>query len=113
MAVLSTSMAAFICRDRIDLGAFGIGMTVAFGFAGYVLRQEAFGLGSLILAVVLGPTSERSLRQMLLITEGDLFLALWERPIALTLVALALALLATGLFGVGRRLPHDEYEPNQ
>jgi putative tricarboxylic transport membrane protein len=108
MAALSTSMVASTCHDKINLNTFDIAMTVAFGFAGYVLRQEEFDLGPLILAFVLGPTSERSLRQMLLITEGDLFLALWERPIALTLVALALAFLVTGLFGVDRCLPHDE-----
>lgn len=91
-----------------NLSTFDVALTVAFGFAGYVLRRGQYDLSPLILAFVLGPTFERSLRQMLLITDGDLLGGLLERPIALTLVSIGLALLATGLIGLGRRYTHDD-----
>ena len=47
-------------------------------------------------------------RQLLLITDGDLVGGILERPITLGLVALGLAFLATGLFGLGRRYTHHD-----
>jgi len=91
-----------------NLSTFDIGLTVAFGFAGYAFRRANYDLSPLILAFVLGPTFERSLRQLLLITDGDLLGGLWERPIALSMVVLGLTLLATGVVGLGRRYTHDD-----
>jgi putative tricarboxylic transport membrane protein len=47
-------------------------VAVFFGFLGYFLRKMDFDLGLLILAYVLGPILERSLRQALTISGGDL-----------------------------------------
>jgi putative tricarboxylic transport membrane protein len=91
-----------------NLSTFDIALTVAFGFLGYALRRNAYDLSPLILAFVLGPTFERSLRQLLLITDGDLLGGIWERPIALVMVVLGLALLATGFGGLGRKYTHDD-----
>lgn len=91
-----------------NLSTFDIALTVAFGFVGYGLRRGHFDLSPLILAFVLGPTFERSLRQLLLITDGDLIGGIWERPIALALVALGLALLGTSFAGLGRKYTHDD-----
>ncbi len=105
------SMILMVCVIGVystNLSTFDIGLTVAFGLVGYALRRGHYDLSPLILAFVLGPTFERSLRQWLLITDGDLSGGLWERPIALGLVALGLALLATGLMGLGRRYAHDD-----
>ncbi|KMO43876.1 transporter [Methylobacterium tarhaniae] len=105
------SMILMVCVIGVystNLSTFDIGLTVAFGLIGYALRRGHYDLSPLILAFVLGPTFERSLRQWLLITDGDLLGGLWERPIALGLVALGLALLATGLVGLGRRYAHDD-----
>jgi putative tricarboxylic transport membrane protein len=90
------------------LSTFDIALTISFGFAGYALRRANFDLSPLILAFVLGPTFERSLRQMLLITDGDLVGGLLERPLALSLVLLGLVLLGLGLAGLGRRYTHDD-----
>jgi putative tricarboxylic transport membrane protein len=91
-----------------NLSTFDIALTVTFGFLGYALRRNAYDLSPLILAFVLGPTFERSLRQLLLITDGDLLGGIWERPIALVMVALGVALLATGFGGLGRKYAHDD-----
>lgn len=86
----------------IGLNAFDVTLAVGFGLLGFVLRRGGFDLGPLVLAYVLGPTLERSLRQALLISDGDLT-ELLGHPIALGFVATAaLILLATGLL---RRRP--------
>ena len=60
------------------------------------LRRGGFDLGPLVLAYVLGPTFERSLRQGLLISDGELGILL-ERPIALGFVLAAIATLAAAV----------------
>jgi putative tricarboxylic transport membrane protein len=109
-AYLATTILA-VCVIGVystNLSTFDIALTVAFGFLGYALRRGSYDLSPLILAFVLGPTFERSLRQLLLITDGDLVGGILERPITLGLVALGLAFLATGLFGLGRRYTHHD-----
>ncbi len=44
---------------------------MVFGFVGYFLRRHGFDLGIVILAYVLGPIFERSVRQSLAISDGD------------------------------------------
>jgi putative tricarboxylic transport membrane protein len=81
---------------------------MVFGALGFVLRRAGFDFGPLVLAYVLGPTLERSLRQALII--GD-FSDVVHRPFALALLALAVAILASGpiLRHFNRfRLPADE-----
>ncbi len=46
-------------------------ISVIFGFVGYFLRRHGFDLGIVILAYVLGPIFERSVRQALAISDGD------------------------------------------
>jgi putative tricarboxylic transport membrane protein len=48
-----------------------VGIAVIFGFVGYILRRTGFDLGIVILAFVLGPVFERSVRQALAISDGD------------------------------------------
>lgn len=59
-------------------------MLAVFGFAGYVLRAVGFHAAPLVLAMVIGPMLETSLRQSLNITGGDLGQMIF-RPISLTL----------------------------
>jgi len=59
-----------------------------FGFIGYALRKVGFQPAPLILAMVIGPMIETSLRQALNITGGD-FSGVILRPICLTLYFIA------------------------
>ncbi len=59
-----------------------------FGFVGYVLREVGFQPAPLILAMVIGPMIETSLRQSLSITGGNLADIVF-RPICLTMYAIA------------------------
>jgi len=68
-------------------------LTMAFfGIIGYVLKETGFKPAPLILALVIGPMIENSLRQSLLISGGDLS-ALILRPICLTLYVVALTVV--------------------
>lgn len=84
------------------LNSFDVLLAVIFGFIGFVLRRGGFDLGPLVLAYVLGPTLERSLRQGLLIADGDLT-EIVNHPIALGFLAVALLVLLSGV--VFRRRP--------
>jgi putative tricarboxylic transport membrane protein len=76
------------------LNHFDVLFAAIFGIVGFLLRRAGFDLGPLILAYVLGPTLERSLRQALLISDGDL-MDVVHHPIALAfLIIAALVLLS-------------------
>ncbi|MBI5068128.1 MAG: tripartite tricarboxylate transporter permease [Deltaproteobacteria bacterium] len=81
---------------------FDIWVMLALGVLGYLARKLAFDLGPLLLAFVLGPIMERSLRQSLLMSGGrpGIFLA---RPISATLLAAAALFLAFGAWSGRRR----------
>jgi putative tricarboxylic transport membrane protein len=81
---------------------FDVWVMIAAGVAGYFLRLWRYPLAPFIIGVVLGPTTENSLRQTFMMFRGDLT-RVADRPAALTLLALALAFLvykfAAPLFG--------------
>ncbi|MEW6719277.1 MAG: tripartite tricarboxylate transporter permease [Thermodesulfobacteriota bacterium] len=74
--------------------AFDIYTLLAFGLFGYLLRKLRFEPGPLVLAFVLGPMIEQSMRQSLLISGGSFSIFL-SRPISLALIGL-FAVLAVG-----------------
>jgi putative tricarboxylic transport membrane protein len=65
---------------------------LAFGVAGFVLRRVGFEGAPFILAMVLGPIMETSLRQTLLISRGSFYIFL-TRPICAVLFGLTAAFL--------------------
>jgi putative tricarboxylic transport membrane protein len=68
-----------------------------FGIAGFFLRRLGFEGAPFILAMVLGPIMETSLRQTLLISRGS-FAVFYTRPICAVLLALTAAFLLWPLF---------------
>ena len=75
-----------------------------FGVIGYVLKGGGFKPAPLILAIVIGPMIENSLRQALLISGGELSILIL-RPICLTLYVAALTVvLAPWLLKKGRSI---------
>jgi putative tricarboxylic transport membrane protein len=65
---------------------------LAFGVAGFFLRRLGFEGAPFILAMVLGPIMETSLRQSLLISRGS-FSIFINRPICAVLLTLTAAFL--------------------
>jgi putative tricarboxylic transport membrane protein len=79
-------------------------MMVVFGVVGYFFRKLQFELGPLLLAFVLGRILERSLRQSLLISRGDVSI-FFARPIsAVFLAVVALMILASITMVLYKRL---------
>jgi putative tricarboxylic transport membrane protein len=58
------------------------------GVLGYFLRKWKFPIAPFIIGIVLGPTTENSVRQTLMLFKGNPFLII-GRPVAVTLLALA------------------------
>jgi putative tricarboxylic transport membrane protein len=73
---------------------FDVGLMMGFGLLGYVLRKLDFPLAPAVLALILGPFMERSLRTSLEMSGGD-FLIFVTRPLCLGLLLAAAAILAT------------------
>ncbi len=73
---------------------FDIWLILIFGIGAFVLRRFDYPLAPAVLAIVLGPIAEPTLRQSLLLSSGDLSI-FFTRPIAgpITVVALILILL--------------------
>ena len=72
---------------------FDVWVMIGAGVAGYFLRGWKYPVAPFIIGVVLGPTTENSLRQTLLMFKGDLALVV-DRPLSAVLLTLAAAFLA-------------------
>lgn len=81
----------------VNNSVFDVGVTIAFGFFGYLIRRFDFEPAPLVLAMILGPQLEASLRRSLIYSHGDL-LIFFERPIAAVLMALAVFMLFSPIF---------------
>ena len=75
---------------------FDVWVMIIAGVVGYFLRKWRFPIAPFIIGVVLGPTTENSVRQSLMMFKGDVSLIL-DRPVAIILLALAAAFLACKL----------------
>lgn len=71
-----------------------VGLVVFFGFIGFMMRKFAYEPALLILAVVMGPMLEESLRRSLNLSGGSLAIFL-HRPIALGLLIASAVLLVS------------------
>jgi putative tricarboxylic transport membrane protein len=81
-----------------------IWLMIGFGLLGYLLRRLKYGLAPLVLAVVLGPMMERSFREAMMISRGDLSVFL-SRPISGTILAVgAIVLVAPLLIAASKPL---------
>ena len=76
-----------------NLNIFDVWVMIGFGVLGYLLVKLGYELGPFILALVLGPLFEQSLRQSLIMSSQNVLIFL-TRPISAALLALAVMLLA-------------------
>ena len=77
-----------------DNNIFDMWIMLAFGVIGYLMRKLDFPAAPAVLALVLGPLVERSLRQSLTLSHGDLSI-FFSRPISAVLTIFALLSLFT------------------
>ncbi|MCZ6626278.1 MAG: tripartite tricarboxylate transporter permease [Deltaproteobacteria bacterium] len=76
-------------------------LMLIFGVAAYLMRKLDYPMAPVVLAIVLGPLAEASMRQSLLISGGT-FSIFFVRPIAGTISVMAIVLLLLPLFKVIR-----------
>ncbi|MEM8554207.1 MAG: tripartite tricarboxylate transporter permease [Pseudomonadota bacterium] len=85
----------FVRGNPFDLLVMG-----AAGVVGFVLRRHGVPMAPLVIGMVLGPTLEITLRQGLILKDGNFF-AFFESPIALGLTLVALVALLLPLIRAG------------
>jgi putative tricarboxylic transport membrane protein len=67
------------------------------GIMGFLLRRQGMPMAPLVIGMVLGPTLEISLRQGLIITDGNFAAFFTGHPLAAVLVVLAAGMLSLPL----------------
>jgi putative tricarboxylic transport membrane protein len=104
-AILAPIIVLFCCVGVYSVRntVFDIWVMGIFGIIGYFLRKVDLEPGPLILAFVLGPLLERSLRQALLISAGSPFI-FFKRPISGTIMGFLLIFIVFQIVtGIRRR----------
>ncbi len=81
---------------------FDVFVTIVFGFIGYWLRKMKYPLAPLIVAIVLGDSTERELRKALIASSGNP-LTLVGSPISATLMVIALLMVLYPILSSYRR----------
>jgi len=82
---------------------FDVYMMTVFGVIGYLMKRYGFEPAVLVLAFVIGPIMEQSLRQSLLLGDGS-FTIFVTRPIPMVLLAAGvLLILSSAIPAIGRR----------
>ncbi|MCF8479334.1 MAG: tripartite tricarboxylate transporter permease [Rhodospirillum sp.] len=69
-------------------GMFGVYMMLVFGFVGYFMKKFDYSFVTFVVGYVLGPMSELTIRQSIILMEGNP-LALAQHPIAILFLLLA------------------------
>ncbi|MFD1327703.1 tripartite tricarboxylate transporter permease [Mycoplana ramosa] len=75
---------------------FELGMLLAFGLLGYVMRIFGYPIAPVVVGLILGPLAEQQLRRALSISQGDLT-TLVASPVAVVLLLIAAAALVIPL----------------
>jgi len=103
-AILAPIIVLFCCVGVYSVRntVFDIWVMGIFGIIGYLFRKVGLEPGPLILAFVLGPILERSLRQALLISAGSPFI-FFKRPISGTIMGFLLIFIILQIFTRFRR----------
>ncbi len=66
-------------------------LMLIFGLGGYIMRKLEYPMAPIVLAIVLGPLAEQSMRQSLIMAQGS-FGIFFERPLSLSFVIFAIIL---------------------
>jgi putative tricarboxylic transport membrane protein len=80
------------------LSLFSVGLTLSFGVIGWLMMKADLPRAPLVLAIVLAPLMESSLRQSLMLSEGSPLIFV-ERPIAAVLLVIILLPFLLPLLG--------------
>ncbi|MBV1756692.1 MAG: tripartite tricarboxylate transporter permease [Dethiosulfatibacter sp.] len=76
---------AFVGSFAVKNSLFNVGIMLAFGLIGYFMRKLKFPITPVVLALVLGPMAEASLRRALILSGGS-WMIFVQRPITFVLL---------------------------
>ena len=71
---------------------FDVWIMILSGVLGYLLRKWNFPIAPFVIGIILGPMTENSLRQTLMMFRGNVY-CFFDKPIALVFLSLALAII--------------------
>ncbi|MGQ7847322.1 tripartite tricarboxylate transporter permease [Granulosicoccus sp. 3-233] len=86
---------------------FDLLVMAAAGIIGFILRRQGYPMAPLVIGMVLGPTLEISLRQGLIITDGNFAAFFVGHPIAVVLVIAAIGMLSLPLLRIVKHRKRD------
>lgn len=91
---------AFACNNRM----FDVGLMFFFGVLGFFMRQRGYSVAPMTLAIVLGGMMDSNFRRAvsLAISEDNMILALFGRPITIVLLVLTVLVIASNIPAVKR-----------
>ncbi len=89
---------------------FDVWVMLGFGIAGYFMKKFNYPAAPIVLALVLGATTERTLRQSLMMSRGSLGI-FFSEPIVATLMTLTLIILVAPLIGLVARYARNRRIP--
>ena len=95
--VLFTLIGSYAMHNEIG----DVFVMIFFGIVGYLFRKFGYAGAPLIMGFILGPIIEASLRQSLLLFDGN-FLVFFRRPISATFLGIVAVLLFLSIFPVFR-----------
>ena len=95
----------------VNNSVFDIWVMLVMGVFGYLARKLKFDLGPLLLAFVLGPIMERSLRQALLMSHGS-FAIFFTRSISAVLMVAAVLFVLGNLWAARRARERQSAQAN-
>lgn len=67
---------------------FDVWLMMAFGVVGYFMFKYSFSPAAVLLGLILGPIAENGLRDLMVVSKGNLILFTLQRPVSLVLIAL-------------------------
>ena len=65
-----------------------IWIMMTFGVVGYLMTKYNFSTGAALLGLILGPIAENGLRDLMVVSRGDLILYTLQRPVSICLILL-------------------------
>jgi putative tricarboxylic transport membrane protein len=72
---------------------FDVGVMLTFGFIGYFMRKFDYSYVAFLIGFILAPEWERSLQQVVIISEYDTYM-FFQRPVAMVLMVLTIFVVA-------------------
>jgi len=86
----------FVGTFSVNNSILDIFILIGMGGVGYILRKLDFDMAPLVLALVLGPTLEKTFRQSLFMARGDMWVLI-GRPATATMLAVGAAFIVLPL----------------